>query len=76
MTLVIVTVVIVTVVTVVVVTVVIVVYFGLKKKLDTLTTDEMISGQHFAILAMFKIYIQLQNYLVCIYSSQKRKNIP
>ena len=46
------TVVIVTVVTVAVVTVVIVTYFS-KKKLATSTTDEMFSGQLFAILAMF-----------------------
>ena len=49
-TVVIVTVVIVTVVTVV--TVVIVTYFG-KKQIYTLTTDEMFSGQRFAIFAMF-----------------------
>ena len=53
---VIVTVVIVTLVKVVKVTevkVVIVTYFGKKKQLDTLTTDEMFSGQHFAILNDF-----------------------
>ena len=49
-----VTVVIVTVVTVVGVTVVIVTYLS-KKKHDTLTTDEMFSGQGFAILAMFLV---------------------
>ena len=37
-----------------VVTVVIVTSFS-KKQLDTLTTDEMFSGQLFAILAMFYI---------------------
>ena len=42
----------VTVVIVTVVTVAIVTSFS-KKQLDTLTTDGMFSGQHFAILAMF-----------------------
>ena len=47
-----------TVVTVTVVkeAVVIVTYF-IKIQLDTLTTNEMFSGQHFAILAMF-IYVE------------------
>ena len=54
-----VTVVKVTVVTVAVVTVVIETYFR-KKQLDTLTTDEMFSGQRFAIIAMFSDLFQTQ----------------
>ena len=48
-----VTIVIVTVVTVAIVTVVIVTSFRRRKKLDTLTTDEMFSVQLSPILAMF-----------------------
>ena len=50
-------VVIVTEVTGTVLTVVIVTYFS-KKQLNTLTTDEMFSGQRFAILPMFKYTVQ------------------
>ena len=58
-----VTVVIVTVVTVTVVTVVIVTYFR-KKQLDTSTTDEMFSGQHFAILTMFCCWLAFTTFYV------------
>ena len=45
-------------VTILIVTVVIVTYFR-KELLDALTINEMLEGQHFAILAMFRYFIVL-----------------